>query len=118
MELGKEKKKSCDRILAFFFLSHFAGRCQRKGAGRMIPLKISKEQKEQMVWRVQQYFEKERTESIGNLEAEQLIDFMIGLVGPPVYNHAIGDARRTLLERMSALEDELYSLEKPVGRSR
>lgn len=84
----------------------------------MILLKLPKEQKEQMVWRVQQYFEEERAESIGNLEAEQLIDFMIEMVGPTLYNQAIGDARRTLLEKMSALEDELYSLEKPVGRSR
>lgn len=84
----------------------------------MFRLKIPKEQKEQMVWRIQQYFEEERAESIGNLEAEQLIEFMIGLAGPPVYNQAIGDARRMILENMSALEDELYSLEKPMGRSK
>ncbi|MBP1155114.1 MULTISPECIES: DUF2164 domain-containing protein [unclassified Paenibacillus] len=84
----------------------------------MLRLKIPKEQKEQMVWRIQQYFEEERAESIGNLEAEQLIEFMIGLMGPQVYNEAIGDARRMILEKMSALEDELYSLEKPMGRSK
>lgn len=80
----------------------------------MIVLKLPKEQKEQMTARIQQYFELERSETIGSIAAEQLLDFMIKEIGPHLYNHAINDARKAVLERMQTLEDELYALEKPI----
>ncbi|MNL81324.1 hypothetical protein D3C87_2084050 [compost metagenome] len=49
---------------------------------------------------------------MGRMAAEQVLDFMIGLVGPAVYNQALTDARNLLNERMQSLDDDLYSLEK------
>lgn len=80
----------------------------------MLLMKLPKEQKEQLVENIQQFFELERSETIGSIAAEQLLDFMIKEIGPHIYNHAINDARKTVLERMQSLEDELYALEKPV----
>ncbi|RCW49379.1 DUF2164 domain-containing protein [Paenibacillus prosopidis] len=80
----------------------------------MLLMKLPKEQKEQLVINIQQFFELERSETIGSIAAEQLLDFMIKEIGPHLYNHAINDARKTVLERMQSLEDELYALEKPV----
>lgn len=83
----------------------------------MIPIKLPREEKLQLVHRLQHYFETERGESIGELGAEQLVDFMIGALGPYVYNAAIADARNVFQEKMNQLDDELYSLEKkPDGR--
>ncbi|MGG1638502.1 DUF2164 domain-containing protein [Paenibacillus sp. FSL K6-3182] len=84
----------------------------------MLMLKLPKEQKEQLIASIQQYFELERSETLGSIAAEQLLDFMIQAVGPHIYNHAIKDARQTVLERMQTLEDELYSLEKPTAAKR
>ncbi|WP_341805060.1 DUF2164 domain-containing protein [Paenibacillus turpanensis] len=79
-------------------------------------LKMPKEQKELLVEKVQAYFEQERSEPIGQLAAEQLLDFMLQEIGPHVYNKAIADARQLLMERMASIEDELYSMEKPLVR--
>lgn len=80
----------------------------------MLKMKLPKEQKDQLIASIQQYFELERSETLGSIAAEQLLDFMIREIGPHVYNHAIHDARKTVLERMQTLEDELYALEKPM----
>ncbi|MED5017341.1 DUF2164 domain-containing protein [Paenibacillus chibensis] len=80
----------------------------------MIPIKLPKEQKAEIVDRVQGYFEDERSESIGQLGAEQLIDFMIIELGPYIYNKAIEDARAFITEKMAQIDDDLYALEKPL----
>lgn len=80
--------------------------------------KMSREQKAAIAEKVQAYFEEERSESIGQLAAEQLIDFMIGELGPPLYNQAIADARAMIAEKMAQIDDELYTLEKPVFQRR
>ncbi len=59
----------------------------------MLVMKLPKEQKDQLAARIQQYFELERSETIGSIAAEQLLDFMIQEIGPHVYNHAIQGKR-------------------------
>lgn len=80
----------------------------------VIPIKLPKEEKDAIVNRVQNYFEEERSETIGALAAEQLIDFMIQELGPYMYNKAIADTRQVITEKIAQIEDELYSLEQPV----
>ncbi len=84
----------------------------------MLSIKLPKEQKEEIVQSVQAYFEEERSESIGQLAAEQLIDFMIGELGPYIYNNAIEDARMMITGKMAQIDDELYALEKPLRNRR
>jgi uncharacterized protein (DUF2164 family) len=84
----------------------------------MIPIKLPKEQKDEIIRSVRAYFEEERSESIGDLAAEQLIDFMLKELGPYAYNKAIEDARAVLLRKASEQEDELYTLEKPINRGK
>lgn len=79
----------------------------------LMRLQLTREQKQQFIEDVQYYFETERGESIGSIAAEGFIDNMISLLGPAIYNQALGDARKLLMERVAAIEDELYALEKP-----
>lgn len=81
-------------------------------------LKLSKEQKDRVIVNIQQYFELERSETIGSIAAEQLLDMMLKELAPYVYNGAISDARKAVLEKMQTLEDELYALEKPIMTKR
>lgn len=83
-----------------------------------ISIKIPKEEKKQLIQNVQAYFEEERSETIGDLAAEQYIDFMIRELGPYIYNKAITDARTLVNEKFNQLEDELYTLEKPIQNLR
>lgn len=82
----------------------------------MIPVKIPMEHKAELIREVQTYFETERDVTLGDLAAEQVIDFMLGQLAPFVYNQAVADARSALQEKMSQMEDELYALERPVAR--
>lgn len=80
----------------------------------MIPIKLPKEDKEVLVRSVQAYFEEEHGETIGEIRAEALIDYMIGELAPHLYNHGLADARRVLAEKAAQTEDELYALVKPL----
>lgn len=81
-------------------------------------LKLPKEQKEAIIDSVISYFETERSESLGRLGAESLVDLLLKELGPVVYNQAIQDARRFIGERMLAIEEDLYSLEMRSERAR
>lgn len=91
---------------------------ENEGRTFNLVIKISREQKAAIAGKVQAYFEGERSESIGQLAAEQIIDFMIGELGPFIYNQGIADARAMIAEKMAQIDDELYALEKPVMHRR
>lgn len=80
----------------------------------MTGIKLSREQKQQLINNVKRYFETERDENLGDLAAENLIEFMLKQLGPIAYNAALSDARLTVMEQMQRLEEEIYSLEQPV----
>ena len=80
----------------------------------MIPIKLRKEQKDMIVGDLKAFFEEERSETIGNLAAEQFIDFMIKEIGPFLYNKGIEDARQLVMEQLVFVEEELYSLQRPI----
>ncbi|NOV03009.1 DUF2164 domain-containing protein [Paenibacillus planticolens] len=76
----------------------------------MKPLKLPKEEKEALIHDLQEYMEADHGVTMGGLAAEQLIDFMIGQLAAPIYNQAIEDASKTAMDRMSALEEDLYAM--------
>lgn len=80
----------------------------------MIMTKLPREQKEQLIKRVQDYFNEERAEEIGDLAAELCLDYMMKEIGPIIYNQAIKDATRLVSEKMISLEDDLQAMEKPI----
>ncbi|ASJ52713.1 hypothetical protein BP422_03570 [Brevibacillus formosus] len=83
-----------------------------------MPTKLTREQMEYLVHQVQRYFKEERSETLGNLETEELIAFFSKEFGPFYYNQGVQDSRKLLVERMSSLEDELYVLEKPIHKNK
>lgn len=82
----------------------------------MVPIKLPKEEKNELIVRLQSFFAEERSEPIGNLAAEQLLDYMIKELAPYLYNKGVSDARNMLNVKFGQLEDELYALEKPLRR--
>lgn len=80
----------------------------------MLTLKLPREQKELLIYDLQTYFSEELGESIGNLAAEGLLDYLLKQLGPLAYNQAIADARALIGEQMERIQDELYSLERPL----
>ncbi|UQZ87266.1 hypothetical protein SK3146_06563 [Paenibacillus konkukensis] len=78
----------------------------------MMSVRLPKEQKDRLVTELQQYFDEEFSEPIGNLAAEQLLDFFIRQAGPHIYNQAVHDCRQFAMERFAAMEEEMCALEK------
>ncbi|HET7657723.1 MAG TPA: DUF2164 domain-containing protein [Bacillales bacterium] len=76
-------------------------------------MKFPKEQKDQILVRIQQYFSVERGEEIGQLAAENLLHFITKEIGPYFYNQALRDAQRAVDLRMADIEEDLISLEHP-----
>ncbi|MDQ0875531.1 uncharacterized protein (DUF2164 family) [Paenibacillus sp. V4I3] len=76
----------------------------------MKPLKLAKEEKELLIEDLQGHLELDHNIELGRLASEQLIDYMLQQLAAPIYNQAIEDAGKTLMERMSSLEEDLYAM--------
>jgi uncharacterized protein (DUF2164 family) len=75
---------------------------------------LSKEIKEEMIDRIQAFFITERGEEIGNLAAEQVLDFITEEMASYFYNEGIEDSISALQSRMENLEEDLYTLKRPL----
>ncbi|MDP4084164.1 MAG: DUF2164 domain-containing protein [Bacillota bacterium] len=75
-------------------------------------IKFSKQQKDAMISEIQRYFYEERDEKIGNIAAENFLEFVKTNLGPYFYNEAIKDARQIAEQKMLSLEEDLFALEK------
>ncbi|MGG5254170.1 DUF2164 domain-containing protein [Neobacillus sp. SM06] len=75
-------------------------------------IQFTKQQKDAMIREIQRYFYEERNEEIGNLAAENLLEFFKQNLGPHFYNEAIKDARLLVEQKMNSIEEDLYALEK------
>ena len=72
-------------------------------------VELRKEERTQAIASIQQYFEQNLTEPIGNLPAGQLLDFFMEEIGPVIYNRAISDAQVRLQQRVMDLNGELFA---------
>ena len=52
--------------------------------------------------------------NLSRYRAEQILDFFVGAVGPPIYNQAIQDARGFMAEKLEDLDAEFYEAEDPA----
>ncbi|WP_059170571.1 DUF2164 domain-containing protein [Bacillus sp. FJAT-27445] len=77
-------------------------------------ISFTKQQKDQLISDIQEFFLKERGEELGNLEAENVLEFFKTELGPYFFNEGIKQSRKAAEEKMAQLEEELYSLERPM----
>ncbi len=85
----------------------------------MTMIKLSKEQKDEIVPELQHYLKEELGCQAGALEAEFLLAFFVKTAGGLIYNKALNDARYTLENRLAnVVDDTLIALEKPVEQRR
>ena len=71
-------------------------------------IELSKEARADAVASIQQYFERNLPEPIGELPAGLLLNFFLEEIGPAIYNKAIADAQARLTVRVADLAGELY----------
>lgn len=74
---------------------------------------LSPEARTRAVASLKRYFEEELEQEIGDLRVGLLLDYLLGELGPTVYNLAIADARAFFEERAADLEGVCYRAEFP-----
>jgi len=77
-------------------------------------IELTKENKAEVVTRIQAYFLEELKQDIGQFDAEFLLDFFAKEIGCYFYNQALTDVHALLEKQMESMADTIYDLEKPV----
>ncbi|SFE37525.1 DUF2164 domain-containing protein [Fictibacillus sp. FJAT-27399] len=70
------------------------------------------EHKDQAIRDIQQFFYDERGEEIGIIAAENFLDFFAKQIGSHFYNQGVRDSQNVVRDRLAAVEDDLYALER------
>lgn len=83
----------------------------------MKPIELTQQRRADAIASLQQYFEENLPEPIGELAAGLLLDYFLQEIGPAVYNQAIGDAQTRMMQRAADLPGELFADEFPYWPS-
>lgn len=69
---------------------------------------LSEEKKKEMIGQIQEYFESERNEQIGNLSAMLLLDFFIEKFAAEFYNLGVEDSHTYMVMKL----EDLFEIQK------
>lgn len=78
----------------------------------MSQIQLTKQEQESIVAKLKTYFADELNHDLGQFEAEFLLEFLSKELGPYYYNCGLHDARAVFEERVQAIDDDLYAIEK------
>lgn len=68
--------------------------------------KLSKETKEDAIELLRTYLEEDLDMSIGHLQGDMLLDFILDKIGPSIYNQGISDIQKHMTDKV----EEFYEL--------
>ena len=85
------------------FRMNLIGAQGASGMGGQEKIKLTKEQRADMVIAIKRYFKSERGEEIGDLAAGFLLDFVIDKLAPEFYNQGVQDSQRYMGDRLEDL---------------
>jgi uncharacterized protein (DUF2164 family) len=72
-------------------------------------IRLDDDRRAQLAHALQGFFLEEFDEELSPFRAEQILDFVLGRVGPPIYNQAVQDARGYLQTKLDELDGEVYA---------
>jgi uncharacterized protein (DUF2164 family) len=78
----------------------------------MSEITFTKQEKDEMVVKLQAYFDHELSQELGQFDAEFLLDFISKELGAYYYNRGLNDARKVIENRVQSIDDDLYAIEK------
>ncbi len=81
-------------------------------------IEFSKEERAEIVGRIQRYFQDELDQQIGSVPAELLLGFFADEIGGFFYNRGLRDAQAVFTAKLDDINDEIYGLEERAARSR
>lgn len=71
-------------------------------------IKVTKEQRDEMISAIKHYFSREREEETGDLQAGLILDFILKELAPEFYNQGVFDA----YTYMQDMTEDLLSIRK------
>lgn len=71
-------------------------------------LKLDEARRTGLVRQLQGFFANEFDEEVSDFRAEQLVDFFLEALGPPIYNQAVQDARGFMMRKLDDLDGEVH----------
>ena len=74
-------------------------------------IRLSPERRSVLIDAIQRQFADEFDERLSAFRAEQLLDFFVAELGPPVYNQGVRDAAGYVQAKLTDIEGEVYELE-------
>lgn len=84
----------------------------------MSEITFSKEEKAEIIQKVQKYFNDELNQDIGSFDADFLIGFFAKEVGAYFYNRGLYDAQQLLTEKVEEIGYLVQELEKPTSSNK
>tara|TARA_Y100000758_G_scaffold204198_1_gene145970 strand:- start:565 stop:810 length:246 start_codon:yes stop_codon:yes gene_type:complete len=78
-------------------------------------INISRKNKDKIIQDLQEWFQENLDQEIGNLDAEFLTDFFTENVGGLFYNQALKDVHTLIYEKTESLADSIYDLTKDTS---
>jgi uncharacterized protein (DUF2164 family) len=74
-------------------------------------IKLLEEKEKKIIESIKLYFEENLDSKIGDLKAGLLLDYILKEIGPLVYNQALEDAQKYMIEKINELDSSLYKPE-------
>ena len=71
-------------------------------------LKLDDTRRSDLVRQLRGFFAEEFDEEVSEFRAEQLLDFFLEAIGPPIYNQAVQDARGFIMRKLDDLDGEVH----------
>ena len=78
----------------------------------MSDIEFSKEEKQQLIAKMREYFADELNQELGQFDAEFLLDFLSKELGPVFYNRGLYDAQAVMQSRVDSVIEAIYEIEK------
>lgn len=70
---------------------------------------LSDERRTQLTQKLQGFYLQEFDETLSAFRAEQILDFCLEALGPPIYNQAVQDARGFMQRKLDELDGEVVA---------
>jgi uncharacterized protein (DUF2164 family) len=74
-------------------------------------IQLDKELKRRAVHSLRKYLDDELEVDAGDLQSELLLDHVLQLLGPAIYNQAVGDTQAWLNEKLQDLDGDVFEAE-------
>lgn len=84
----------------------------------MKPIKFNSDERAEVIKRIQRFFSDELDQNLGNIPAEQLLNFFTEVIGPHYYNQALSDAQAAMTRAVDGFNDLIYDLEQRPVRAK